>query len=97
MIGQTNILGQAQTVRGAVIVTRVSTGKQVKQGTSLESQLELCRWDELHARPRAGVQPGGGGHAWLEPTLRVIPTNPVYRGAAHETENIVRYGHCRLS
>ena len=43
MIGQTNILGQAQTVRGAVIVTRVSTGEQVKHGTSLESQLELCR------------------------------------------------------
>ena len=43
MIGQTNIIGQAQTVRGAVIVTRVSTGEQVKHGTSLESQLELCR------------------------------------------------------
>ena len=28
---------------GAVIVTRVSTGEQVKHGTSLESQLELCR------------------------------------------------------
>lgn len=30
-------------VRGAVIVTRVSTGEQVKNGTSLESQLETCR------------------------------------------------------
>jgi site-specific DNA recombinase len=29
--------------RGAVIVTRVSTGEQVKNGTSLESQLETCR------------------------------------------------------
>ena len=28
---------------GAVIVTRVSTGEQVKHGTSLESQLERCR------------------------------------------------------
>jgi site-specific DNA recombinase len=30
-------------IRGAVIVTRVSTGEQVKNGTSLESQLETCR------------------------------------------------------
>ncbi len=30
-------------MRGAVIVTRVSTGEQVKNGTSLESQLEVCR------------------------------------------------------
>ncbi len=30
-------------VRGAVIVTRVSTGEQAKHGTSLESQLEACR------------------------------------------------------
>lgn len=29
--------------RGAVIVTRVSTGEQVKHGTSLDSQLEICR------------------------------------------------------
>lgn len=29
--------------RGAVIVTRVSTGEQAKHGTSLETQLELCR------------------------------------------------------
>jgi site-specific DNA recombinase len=29
--------------RGAVIVTRVSTGEQVRHGTSLESQLETCR------------------------------------------------------
>ncbi len=43
MTGQTNIIGQARTRRGAVIVTRVSTGEQVKHGTSLESQLELCR------------------------------------------------------
>lgn len=28
---------------GAVIVTRVSTGEQVKHGTSLESQAEMCR------------------------------------------------------
>ena len=28
---------------GAVIVTRVSTGEQAKHGTSLESQLEMCR------------------------------------------------------
>ena len=30
-------------VHGAVIVTRVSTGDQAKNGTSLESQLDLCR------------------------------------------------------
>jgi site-specific DNA recombinase len=30
-------------VRGAVIVTRVSTGEQAKHGTSLASQLEMCR------------------------------------------------------
>ncbi len=30
-------------VKGAVIVTRVSTGEQVKHGTSLESQREACR------------------------------------------------------
>ena len=29
--------------QGAVIVTRVSTGDQAKHGTSLETQLELCR------------------------------------------------------
>lgn len=34
---------QAKNVRGAVLVTRVSTGEQVKHGTSLESQLDLCR------------------------------------------------------
>ena len=34
---------QTKNVRAAVIVTRVSTGEQVKHGTSLESQLELCR------------------------------------------------------
>jgi len=30
-------------MHGAVIVTRVSTGEQVKHGTSLESQLDACR------------------------------------------------------
>ena len=34
---------QTTNARGAVIVTRVSTGEQVKHGTSLESQLDLCR------------------------------------------------------
>ena len=34
---------QNQKTRGAVIVTRVSTGEQAKHGTSLESQLEMCR------------------------------------------------------
>ena len=34
---------QSNNTRGAVIVTRVSTGEQVKHGTSLESQLDLCR------------------------------------------------------
>jgi len=34
-------------VRGAVIVTRVSTGEQAKHGTSLESQLEMCRGKAL--------------------------------------------------
>jgi len=34
---------QTKNPRAAVIVTRVSTGEQVKHGTSLESQLELCR------------------------------------------------------
>ena len=29
--------------RGAVIITRVSTGEQAKHGTSLESQLDACR------------------------------------------------------
>ncbi len=33
----------ATKARGAVIVTRVSTGEQAKHGTSLETQLELCR------------------------------------------------------
>ncbi len=33
---------QAKT-RGAVIVTRVSTGEQAKEGTSLESQRDACR------------------------------------------------------
>ena len=33
--------------RGAVIVTRVSTGEQVKNGTSLESQLDACRLKAL--------------------------------------------------
>ena len=28
---------------GAAIVTRVSTGEQVKHGTSLKRQLEMCR------------------------------------------------------
>ena len=35
--------GLSVKVSGAVIVTRVSTGEQVKNGTSLESQLDLCR------------------------------------------------------
>lgn len=30
-------------IHGAVIVTRVSTGEQVRHGTSLESQLDACR------------------------------------------------------
>ena len=34
---------QTTNARGTVIVTRVSTGEQVKHGTSLESQLDLCR------------------------------------------------------
>ena len=33
--------------RGVVIVTRVSTGEQVKHGTSLESQLDACRTKAL--------------------------------------------------
>ena len=33
--------------RGAVIVTRVSTGEQAKNGTSLESQLDACRLKAL--------------------------------------------------
>lgn len=35
---------------GAVIVTRVSTGEQVKHGTSLESQLETCRVKAVELR-----------------------------------------------
>ena len=34
--------------RGAVIVTRVSTGSQAKHGTSLETQLDLCRLKAVH-------------------------------------------------
>ncbi len=34
---------QTKNSRGAVLVSRVSTGEQVKHGTSLESQLDLCR------------------------------------------------------
>jgi len=30
-------------ISGAVIVTRVSTGEQVRHGSSLENQLEICR------------------------------------------------------
>lgn len=36
-------MGSAVKTRGAVIVTRVSTGEQAKHGTSLESQLDACR------------------------------------------------------
>lgn len=36
-------LNNQNRTRGAVIVTRVSSDEQAKHGTSLESQLELCR------------------------------------------------------
>lgn len=36
-------MGSVIKTRGAVIVTRVSTGEQARHGTSLESQLESCR------------------------------------------------------
>ena len=37
------MLGVSTRANGAVIITRVSTGEQAKHGTSLESQLEICR------------------------------------------------------
>ena len=43
MSGQSNNIGRHHNTCGVVIVTRVSTGEQVKHGTSLESQLDLCR------------------------------------------------------